>query len=334
MAVYTVNSQDLTSVANAIRAKGGTTAKLSYPDGFATAITNLNVDNRPKFSISGGNISHTLTIDRYSGDGVNDWLLTLWTGATHSSDGTDAEADSFTLTFTKLDTPVDIFCCGGGGSGGISSDTGNNYTGGGGGGGGRTATGSNKTLTVGTAYSCKIGVGGAVVSGTCTAGGATSCGGVTANGGNKGTTTGAGANGGSGGGGGGYSSGTAGGAGGSNGGAGTAVGSRSGGTGQGTTTYAFGSTAYPMFGAGGGGGCGVSSGSPGTNGSPGAGVNGPKLNEPSQQARISEQGWSPNRNNNNMRAHYGGGGWGSGPSKSKTAGTGGNGIIMIRNHRG
>jgi len=222
MALYTVNSQDLTSVANTIRAKSGTSNKLTYPGGFVTAINNLNLDPRPKFSISGGNIAHNLTIDRYSGDGVNDWLLTLYTNATHSTDGTGAESDSFTLTFSKLDTPVDIFCCGGGGSGGISTEAANNYTGGGGGGGGRTTTGTNKTLTVGTAYSCKIGLGGYVVSSTCTAGGQTTCCGVSANGGSTGYKDGRGANGGSGGGAGGYSSGTAAGAGGSNGGAGTA----------------------------------------------------------------------------------------------------------------
>ena len=34
MAVYKVNSSDLTSVANAIRTKGKTSASLKYPDGF------------------------------------------------------------------------------------------------------------------------------------------------------------------------------------------------------------------------------------------------------------------------------------------------------------
>lgn len=38
---YLTTNIDLKKVANAIRAKGGTTAKLSFPDGFALAISNI-----------------------------------------------------------------------------------------------------------------------------------------------------------------------------------------------------------------------------------------------------------------------------------------------------
>ena len=38
---YKVSGTDLTSVANAIRTKGGTSASLSFPDGFVTAIGNI-----------------------------------------------------------------------------------------------------------------------------------------------------------------------------------------------------------------------------------------------------------------------------------------------------
>lgn len=38
MAEYLTNDTDLKKVANAIRAKGGTSANLSYPDGFVSAI--------------------------------------------------------------------------------------------------------------------------------------------------------------------------------------------------------------------------------------------------------------------------------------------------------
>lgn len=41
MANYIVSDTDLTSVANAIRTKGGTSAQLSFPDGFNTAIANI-----------------------------------------------------------------------------------------------------------------------------------------------------------------------------------------------------------------------------------------------------------------------------------------------------
>lgn len=42
MAEYLTNTEDLTTVANAIRTKGGTQAQLSFPDGFAAAISNLS----------------------------------------------------------------------------------------------------------------------------------------------------------------------------------------------------------------------------------------------------------------------------------------------------
>ena len=42
MAEYLTNTTDLTSVANAIREKGGTSAPLVYPDGFVTAIQSIN----------------------------------------------------------------------------------------------------------------------------------------------------------------------------------------------------------------------------------------------------------------------------------------------------
>ena len=39
---YLTTNIDLKKVANAIRAKSGTTAKLSFPDGFALAISNIS----------------------------------------------------------------------------------------------------------------------------------------------------------------------------------------------------------------------------------------------------------------------------------------------------
>ena len=39
---YLTTNIDLKKVANAIRAKGGTTAKLSFPDGFALAVSNIS----------------------------------------------------------------------------------------------------------------------------------------------------------------------------------------------------------------------------------------------------------------------------------------------------
>ena len=39
---YTVNAADLTAVADAIRTKGGTSAELSFPTGFASAIAAIS----------------------------------------------------------------------------------------------------------------------------------------------------------------------------------------------------------------------------------------------------------------------------------------------------
>lgn len=44
---YLTNNTDLTKVANAIRAKGGTTEQLIYPDGFVTAIENIPAGGTP-----------------------------------------------------------------------------------------------------------------------------------------------------------------------------------------------------------------------------------------------------------------------------------------------
>jgi hypothetical protein len=43
MSNYIVDGADLTSVANAIRTKGGTSAQLAFPNGFISAIQNLVV---------------------------------------------------------------------------------------------------------------------------------------------------------------------------------------------------------------------------------------------------------------------------------------------------
>lgn len=43
MAEYLTNTADLTAVADAIRAKGGTSAPLVYPSGFVSAIQAIDV---------------------------------------------------------------------------------------------------------------------------------------------------------------------------------------------------------------------------------------------------------------------------------------------------
>ena len=52
MAEYLTNTTDLTLVANAIRAKGGTTELLTYPDGFVTAIQAISLGIVPQLIVT------------------------------------------------------------------------------------------------------------------------------------------------------------------------------------------------------------------------------------------------------------------------------------------
>lgn len=71
MAEYLTNTTDLTKVASAIRAKGGTTAQLAYPDGFVTAIQAIEtgggggsdelVNSLIDRTISGAYVNNTVT---------------------------------------------------------------------------------------------------------------------------------------------------------------------------------------------------------------------------------------------------------------------------------
>ena len=58
MTDYLTNDTDLTSVANAIRTRGGTSASLAFPSGFVTAIENIP-------SGGGGNI--TVSVSNFTG---------------------------------------------------------------------------------------------------------------------------------------------------------------------------------------------------------------------------------------------------------------------------
>lgn len=70
MAEYLTNTTDLTKVANAIRAKGGTTEQLIYPDGFVTAISNIPTGGTPSEPPAESDINF------YDYDGT---LLYAWT---------------------------------------------------------------------------------------------------------------------------------------------------------------------------------------------------------------------------------------------------------------
>lgn len=70
MAEYLVQDTSLTAVADAIREKGGTTAPLSFPDGMAEAVRNIQS--------GGGDLS---AVDVYIADFTSDADLTVTAGA-------------------------------------------------------------------------------------------------------------------------------------------------------------------------------------------------------------------------------------------------------------
>lgn len=74
MAEYLTNTTDLAKVADAIRAKGGTTAELEYPDGFATAIGNIQTGTELSIVVSvtsGAVVTATKGSTTVSGTSVN-----------------------------------------------------------------------------------------------------------------------------------------------------------------------------------------------------------------------------------------------------------------------
>lgn len=142
------------------------------------------------------------------------------------------------------DGRIDLFLVGGGGGGGKVYDSSRGEYEGGGGGGGYTSTRKSVQLSLNTGYPITIGSGGAI----STDGGNTSAFGYSASGGKKATKIGG--DGGSGGGSSGYATG---GNGGSNGSDGTTT-DNQGGKGQGTTTKEFGESSRNLYAGGGGGG--------------------------------------------------------------------------------
>ena len=67
---YLVDGADMTTVADAIREKGGTTAPLSFPDGMAEAVRNIQS--------GGGDLS---SVDVYIADFTSNADLTITAGA-------------------------------------------------------------------------------------------------------------------------------------------------------------------------------------------------------------------------------------------------------------
>lgn len=94
---YTVNAADLTTVADAIRAKTGTSEGLIFPDGFAAAIAGISTGAQvANGSVSLGKNERTVTVT--PGFIVGKFMIvwsTLTTGTTTKQAGAYYSGDSF-----------------------------------------------------------------------------------------------------------------------------------------------------------------------------------------------------------------------------------------------
>ena len=116
MAKYLTNTTDLTSVANAIRTKGGTTELLTYPDEFVTAIQAIQTGTELKIIVtvaSGATVTATKGSLSVSGSSVNGtctlvvpeagtWSVTATLNGETSDTTNVSVKDSYALTLNFL----------------------------------------------------------------------------------------------------------------------------------------------------------------------------------------------------------------------------------------
>lgn len=124
MAEYLTNTTDLTSVANAIRTKGGTTELLTYPDEFVTAIQAIQTDPELQIIVtvtSGATVTATKGSLFVSGTSVNGtctltvpeagtWSVSATLGGQTSDTKTVSITDTYmvSLTFFSADITVTV----------------------------------------------------------------------------------------------------------------------------------------------------------------------------------------------------------------------------------
>ena len=92
MAEYLTNTTDLTSVANAIRAKSGTSDPLVYPDGFVTAIQSIDT--------TGGTKPATLTITSSNYTGTQEGVFVFVNSEGHIERLDRSYGSGFTFPIT------------------------------------------------------------------------------------------------------------------------------------------------------------------------------------------------------------------------------------------
>ena len=100
MADYKVSDTSLTSIANAIRTKGGTSASLSFPDGFVTAIGNISTGGSATLITKSITANGTYNASSDSADG--------YSSVTVAVPGLPFVVGTFTAEASEVGTAKDI----------------------------------------------------------------------------------------------------------------------------------------------------------------------------------------------------------------------------------
>ena len=122
MAEYLTNTTDLTSVANAIRTKGGTTELLTYPDEFVTAIQDIKTGTELKIIVtveSGANVTATkgsLSVSGTSVDGtctlvvpeIGTWSVSATLNGQTSNTQNVSVVDSYAVELTFFSATITV----------------------------------------------------------------------------------------------------------------------------------------------------------------------------------------------------------------------------------
>ena len=120
MAEYLTNTTDLTKVASAIREKGGTSDQLVYPDGFVTAIQDIQTGTELQIIVtveSGATVTATKGSLSVSGTSVNEtctltvpeagtWSVSATLGGQTSNTKTVSITDSYALTLSFVSSTL------------------------------------------------------------------------------------------------------------------------------------------------------------------------------------------------------------------------------------
>lgn len=85
MANYLTTDTELTSIADAIRTKGGTTAQLTYPTGFVSAINDIQT--------GGGTVENAASL--YAANTGNKYEITLGNSGTYQEYTQDSEGSLY-----------------------------------------------------------------------------------------------------------------------------------------------------------------------------------------------------------------------------------------------